>query len=168
MIITQPFSSNVTVLESKGGVFRGKDKIVNDDEYFFRKAYQANVAAEYPHIQVWNPSGSGKTVIVDNIMGSLNSSTDLTLCTYNTQLSTLDGTVTSFGHGSVSGSTQIRTESSSSTLGTEIYHMRTISAFREIEFPIGWGFQLAEDEGLLIRAEGAERQLTAEFWVREI
>lgn len=80
-------------------------------------------ASTYAHLQVWNPVGSGKTVVVQGVMHQFASGAPnyFHFRQYNTALTTLIGTFSNLRSGEPSSSAELRSQSPTSSLGTTIW-----------------------------------------------
>lgn len=87
----------VTVQIAGGGV--GSDRVIGEVSVidggmartkagvaFIASEYISTSAGNYGHVQLWNPAGSGKRLIVEAINASLGSASTIALCKHNARL----------------------------------------------------------------------------------
>tara|TARA_S200002703_G_scaffold160053_1_gene176358 strand:+ start:1783 stop:2289 length:507 start_codon:yes stop_codon:yes gene_type:complete len=168
MIIGAPGSSLVTVEESGNGVFRGRDKVVNDGEYFAGYVDGAGAAGEYGHAQLKNPTGSGVTVIIDGLMIKMDDAARVNFAFYDTDLTTLAGTWDVQHTTGGTGVAQLRSESNVSPLGGSFWSMETGSPGEGQNIVFPWGIQLAEGEGFLLRCQNVADDVEAYIYGRQV
>lgn len=75
------------------GVVDGGKVTSLESKAFYGAASQNPVAAEYSHIQLFNPSGSGINCVLSRLTATINTSSTLQLRSYNTQLTTDSGNI---------------------------------------------------------------------------
>lgn len=171
------FSGNVTVLDqlqSVSGSYRNQDADVPNNRAFFRGDLQLAVAAQYPHVQLFNPAASGKVVLVDQIDAWVSlPALSCRIGAFNTALATLIGTGFNLNQGAAAAVGVLRRESNVAQLGTlwgyfDIstgvtggYHMHKPG--RPLSRPI----LLDAGEGLVVVGDAVNMQLLAGFWWRE-
>ncbi len=160
-------SSSVDLKQTQDGVYRNRDRNTNNVLACIGGESVAPVAAQYAHVQLLNPVGSGVTLLVDRITVSSDADVDTSLGYYNTQLANLTGSwyakklVTAGQFG------QIRWESNAATLGTILFPYRSgFSQNRDIvlDDPL----LLAEGIGLIVRNEDVNQYLRVAFQGREL
>ena len=160
---TGPFAE----LQSSGGILRNRDSISGSDLIFAGRGVAPRVASQFGHVQLFNPVGSGVIVLIDNIM-VYNSTNNLTLFhSRGTELATDDGVWTSRSGIGAAGLAHIRTESNVVQLGTLLTAQRLGAGFDHL-FPIGYPFEIAAGESLLVVAGVVDIIYNATFWGREI
>lgn len=91
----------------------GLDALVDNGFCFCGNVERAAVAAEYPHLQLFNPAANTKTLYVDAIVASQGLAGVLALKTYDTALTTLvaASAVINAKMGSSAGTAELRTDS---------------------------------------------------------
>lgn len=114
---------------------------------------RAAVAAEYQHVQLHNPVGSGKVVYLTGLRLNM-AATRYSFRRYDTALGTLGTNAVNKTLGGAAPAAQIRTSSGGALLGTRIHELRPMDNetahfnWRSDPFVIGAG------EGVLIGPEG--------------
>lgn len=81
--------------------------------------------------QIFNPAGSGKNLVIEQILGSANAATNLSLNYHDTQLTTLTGNALSKKRGGAASVAQMREELPVAAVGTRIavFGVAATSAF---------------------------------------
>lgn len=75
-------------------------------------AYQANVAAQYTRLQLWNPAGSGKNIVLENVLGLATTTGAAVghIRLINSPLATLSSSGVSKMAGGAASAMQLRTD----------------------------------------------------------
>lgn len=76
------------------------------------------VAAQYAHMQLLNPSGSGKRVVITQYKGISNALCSFQLIRYDTALTTLNGNAPSKDIAAAASTAQLRSATNAAQLGT--------------------------------------------------
>jgi hypothetical protein len=83
-----------------------------------RGGFKAASVGNYSYHQIFNPSGSGKTVVVLEITVGLASGSECMLFQYNTELGTDTGTLYNVNSGGAASSAHLRNTHDGSSIGT--------------------------------------------------
>jgi len=75
------------------------------------------VAGQYSHVQLWNPVGSGKRIVVSSIVGHGNPANNMQVRTHSVALATLVGNPISKLAGGAGSVMEVRTENNAAALG---------------------------------------------------
>jgi hypothetical protein len=118
------------------------------------------------HVQLFNPVGSGKTVLVRRAFSSLVTSTDtINLNLYNTALATDVGAGLNLLSGAAAGQAHVRSGTNATQLGTNFAQLYTAIAQPQ-PFGPDWLCQLAAGQGVLVCGSAVNTWAVASFyWV---
>lgn len=105
--------------------------------------YQAPVAAQYSHVQLWNPSTSGMNVYVEKMLISLGVAGGIFVAKYNAALTALSSSLVSKNTTAAASASQLRTEANAGALYSGILCALTI--------PAGTPFMLEFTEPVLLK-----------------
>ncbi|MGZ3319657.1 MAG: hypothetical protein ACXU9C_01610 [Xanthobacteraceae bacterium] len=120
------------------------------NQAFEGSTYAPVVAGKYATVQLWNPAGSGKRLVLKRVTGSCNTSAPVGIKLTQTQMATLDGNTPSKLAGGAQSTAQLRYDSVAA-LPTEkafagIGVTAGVSVDRVYQEPIlilpGWGLML--------------------------
>lgn len=160
-------SADTNLLQSDAAQFRNEDFVVAQAGSFAGGVQQAAVAAEYPHVQIFNPAMSGVVVMIDAIVVSSDSALIAVPSLYDTELTTDDGAWSNLLSGSAAGAAHMRKESLGSLTGPSL-----VSAYMAANDPWTFHFkypiQLGSGKGLLVRGTVVNTNLAASFYGREV
>lgn len=132
---------------------------------FVRGGERSEVGGQFAHIQLINPAASGITVIVYSAISDLSAGDRTHLVTHNAQLTGLIGLGVNLLSGGNAGAGMVRSENNAVAQGTSIALRIATSSFPIEWFP-GWGFELGEGEGILLRAGLVNTRIGATFkWI---
>jgi len=160
-------SQDINLLLSDTAQFRNEDFVVNSGDSFMHGLGQGALAAEFGHIQLKNPTGSGVVAFVDQLIVSSPTTQDILILRHAADLT---GTVSlwrSTRLGGADGLSGIRRQTNASFLGTQIGLVRVTAGvtFRiEFLFPV----QLDANTGLVAAAGVVNTGLNAYFFGREV
>jgi len=160
-------SGNVNVLESDAGQYRGRDFVTANQNAYEMGSTQGAVAAEFPHIQLKNPVGSGRIVLVERIIIGGSNAGLAYLRRYDTDLATLLETWRCNDIGAADGVAEFRQESLAVPVGTFMSSMFSPADTpykNDTEFP----YLLREGIGLIVRLGTANTVLSVTFQGREV
>ncbi len=160
-------STDINLLQSDASQFRNQDYVVSQSGAFQGIFSVGALAANISHAQIYNPSGSGITVIVDGIVISSNAVGSLEIASYATELTTSAGAWANTLFGGAAGSGIIRTQQNGSALGT-IVGVNYMAALAPWEIWFRYPVQLQESNGLIVRQGGANAAVVGTIYGREI
>lgn len=152
---------------SDANEFRNEDYISDNDGGFIRGISQGGVAAEYGHVQVYNPNGSGVVVLVDRINVSLGAVGIIAFAMYDTELVVDVGAWVNVRNAGAAGTAHIRKTSNGSLLGVTMWTER-ILADTVIQISLKVPILLAESEGVLAQCIGVNIAINVAFFGREV
>lgn len=113
-------------------------------------AYQANVAAQYTRVQLWNPAGSAKRIVLENLIGLATTTGAAVghIRLINTALGTLSGTGNSKLAGGAASVMELRTDTTATvspnsaalaSLSIPVSQMQPYKPVEPLIVPPGWG-----------------------------
>lgn len=119
----------VDIIQSESGIYHNEDASTADGKAFFGGARLSPGGANYIHIQLLNPSGSGVVVLVDLITITPASTMTVQIGRYDTALTTLVKQWPNKLLDGPAGAAAIRSQGPASLLGvTDIARYRVASA----------------------------------------
>ena len=121
----------------------------------------------YSHLQLFNPVGSGITIIVYAIFVSTLSAGRVHKRTHNTALSSLSQTGTNLLAGQSAAIGEIRSESPAALQGTRVMDFSTLAQTLQ-EITRGWTFELGAGEGVLVVPNAVNVQIEANYYWIEL
>lgn len=136
--------------------------LVRQGKGFHGGAQQAAVAAEYGHVQLINPAGSSKRVVVVGALWSVAGNGVLRFREYDTALTTDTGQARNLLRGGGAATAQVRTASNAAELGTLAWAIRTTTGAIGIT-PSGWYLELGAGQGVLFNHDTVNIALQAMF-----
>ena len=132
---------------------------------FARSVALAASVGDFGHIQLFNPGGSGITIIVHKIYPATNNQQEFVIQTHNTALTTLVGTGINLLSGGAAGIGELRTENILSITGTQLYRGRILGSTL-IALPLEWFMELGAGEGVLFTTTGSNEAHVDTFeWI---
>ena len=160
-------SQDINTLQSDAAQFRNEDFVVDKAAAFMETAGQAAVAAEYSHVQLWNPVGSAIVSLVDGIIFKSNTTQDIYLRDTSTIFGALDSNWSNMKLGAADGITDIRTGTNAAIQGDALMIL-AILADTVIYVPLTYAFNMAAGEGLLVVAGTVNTKIAATYIGREV
>lgn len=160
-------SPNVNLLFSDTAQFRNADFVVNSNGAFWLYSNITGAAGEKAHIQIFNPAGSGVTVLVDGILASSNADNFLNVAYHDTELTTDVGAWVSKLRGGAAGAAHIRQVSNNGNLGT-IITGQYVLASSPLNQILDASIELLSGEGCHAIANVNGTALACLFWGREV
>lgn len=124
-------------------------------------------AAAFAEIQLFNPAGSGVTVLVYRLLAGAGANDATQIRTFNTALTTLVGTGINLLAGGAAAVAEIRTNNPAALDGTQVsqtYAPANVT-FERVDV---WSWELGAAEGIIIAAGAVNISLAAEFYWNEI
>lgn len=126
---------------------------------------QANIAAEFSHVQLFNPVASGVTALVRAIVGSTNTSDRMEVAFFNTALATLGADGRNLLSGGAAPVAQVRAGTNAAQQGDR-FAAQQILANTPIALTEEWVCELGPAEGVIIRLSTVNISLVGSFsWV---
>jgi hypothetical protein len=160
-------SENVNIQQSDDVTRRNLDSVAADNQAFWGGAQLSGASAKYPHVQIYNPSGSGVILLLDSILISPVTESTYGWGLYNTECTTDVGAVQSKLVGGAAGNAHVRTENNSSVLVTgfgPIY----VGSGRCYELMAGPPFIIGAAEGIAVYGVVANTAVGVAFNIREL
>lgn len=162
-----PGISLVTVKPSGGGIFRGNDKLAEDDKALFHGLYVNGIASQYSHVGLFNPAGSGITVLIDEIWAHATGDTSIYLRTITALLGNDNGVWTARNISGANGLAHITSENNVAFQGVSKVKLEVLQSQLNV-FPFKIPWKLAEGRGLLVASYTVARALDVWFHGREV
>lgn len=141
-----------TVLGTVSVVDGGKARTLAGVTFSGYATCSQGAAGTYPQVQIWNPAGSGKRAIIEQIMAASSiGGTFSTIVSTQTALTTLVGVAASKNVGNAGSTTQIRTLASATpdggaaqfaTMGGAQYQSAPYKLAEPIVLHPGWGLNV--------------------------
>lgn len=130
----------------------------------------APVAANFPHVQLFNPAASGIILIVKRIIASHTvTATIINLLFYNTPFAAVSGTVRNKLSGGVAPTAEMRTENLAARVGSMTWQVRLpIETFTEILLPSEPPIVLNAGEGIHVYPDAVNLDLNVSYSWKEI
>ncbi|MFQ6006122.1 MAG: hypothetical protein ACE5OQ_11525 [Woeseia sp.] len=159
--------SSVNILESEAGAFRGRDFAVSQNRCFVGRVVQTAVAGQFSRCQIFNPAGSGITLILDRIVVSYSSQVNFSIEHYDTELTTDVGAWLSKALGGAAGACHLRRDTGTANQGTMLeFYYRSANNPEQIEYK--YPYMLDAGEGLHVERAVANTELDVNFYGREV
>lgn len=132
---------------------------------FSQNASQNAVAAQFSHIQLFNPAASGKTVLLRAVLASTGAAAAVGFSMDNVQRTTDAGAGVNLLDGAAASVAHLRQETNAALQGTQFGSVLTAAGVPLI-IPIEWFAQLAPGQGLSTFATVVNVQLVTWFmWI---
>jgi hypothetical protein len=119
---------------------------------FVMGGVQAAVAAQQSHVQLLNPAGSARTLIVRGIVASSGGADVLRIARHDAALATLLGAGVNLLRGGTAGLGEVRTAANAGLLGTTEFRVNILAGTPFIPVP-EWYCELDPGEGMLVGLE---------------
>lgn len=131
---------------------------------FMGGAAQAAVAAQYSHVQIWNPAANTKNLIVNEVLVAADSPGVIALRGSAVALTTLDGNPSSKKIGAAASTSEIRRQTNAAILGTgQGFSQTPVLVNTAFRIPLVEPFIVAPGFGLLAYHETVNSTLRASF-----
>lgn len=145
----------------------GIDALVTNGVCFAGNVARAAVAAEYPHVQLFNPAASGKTLYIDGLVMSKGTSGAIYVGRYDTALITLSGNGVNQEFGGAASVAELRSASLAAiTIGDQIQSLYC-GASVPYELVVIAPFIVPPGFGMLLTVSVVNQDLYASFRWRE-
>ena len=167
MRISSGGSEFVNILQTDTVTMRGADKQTNDGIVFSGLAYQGAASSNYSQCQLYNPDGSGKTILVDAIDISSSAAMICGILHNDTALTTDVGDGVNYQLGSAAASAQLRAQNSASVAGTDMGYFYSGENFR-IRLDFSYPIEIAEEKGLVAWIGQVNVLNRTTFYFREV
>lgn len=142
-------SANLNLLLSDAAQFRNEDFVVDNNGAFWGYTSSTGAVGEYMHVQLFNPAGSGITVLVDRCQVVSDVDGGLRFGFYDTELTSDIGAGASKKNGGAAAKAHIRRQSIAAITGTILINMLSLADVgRVYDFP--YPLELAEGEGAIV------------------
>lgn len=116
------------------------------------------VVGEFSHIQLFNPAGSGRILLVHRFVVTALNVIAISMFTHNTELTTDNGAGANLLAGSTAGQGHVRQQTNVSVLGTEVRGW-IIVANNPLDFVKEWDFELGEGEGIHVACTSTNQRI---------
>ena len=160
-------SENINILQSDDITLRNLDAVTEDNQAFWGGAQLAAAGGKYPHVQIYNPSGSGVILLLDSILISPVTESTYGWGLYTTECTTDVGAVQSKLVGGAAGNAHVRTENASSVLVTGFGPVYVASA-RCYELIAGPPFIIGAAKGIAVYGVVVNTSVGVAFSIREL
>jgi len=151
--------ANVNASSMSVSVVDGGKARTDAGKAFMAYGYQAPVAAQYSHVQLWNPAASGVNVYVEKSLISLGVTGGVFIARYNTALTTLSGSLVAKKSSASASASQIRNEANAGALYSGILAALTIPAGTPFMLEFTEPVLLPPGYGLIFLNQTANRDL---------
>lgn len=152
----QRISGTVDVIDG------GKARTLGN-QAFMGTSYQGAVAAQYPHVQLWNPAGSAKRIIVEAFAAASATVGGWQLRSAVAALTTLGAAPASKNIGGAAGVGQVRTAANVAAQGVDIMMQGYLQASTLYEKKLNEPIVLAPGTGINVMANALNVDMTANF-----
>lgn len=151
-------------------VINGELMRVSSGVCFMAQGYQGGVAAEYQHVQLFNPAGSGRNVVVSKlIVISSVAAQAFRISVGSVAAAVLASAGVSKKVGGAASVAQIRTHSSAAPFGSLSMVAGVSAAYDSREVPFSEPILLPEGTGLIVGSNAVNVSLWGSFqWLEEI
>lgn len=151
-------------------VINGELARVLANRCFAGQAIQAAVAGQYSHVQLWNPAGSGKRVLVSRLWVSNGTGAPLSFAArlHNAALTTLLNTVPSKLAGGADSTAELRAQAAPAVIPTsKVYASLIANAGDSPAFFLSEPIVLVPGYGLVLYAGAVNQTMPASFQLTE-
>lgn len=160
-------STDINQLQSDAAQFRNRDFVVDNGQAFFGGTNLSGVAAEFSHIQIYNPAGSGVELLIDGAFTSINVTSTVYLRYFDTELTTVSGFWFNQKRDGSFGVAVLRRQTDAAILGSRIFQWRSLANTPyTLVFPSP--VLLPAATGLIFATGGVNVTLDGDFYGREI
>jgi len=160
-------AQGVTVLQSDKGQFRNIDFVVDQEKAYLTSTQQTAAGGQLPHLQLFNPAGSGIKVLVDKIYIYCDAAALVEIGVYNTELTTDGGAWGPMKLGGAAGLAHYRKQDNAVDLvsGWDKQYVNAGES-RLLVYSTPW--ELDEGIGLTLSATAAASTLRFTIFGREV
>lgn len=167
MRINSAGSTNINLLQSDQFTFRNQDFVVSQQGAFFRGISLPATANEYSKGQLYNPSGSGITIILDRVVISTDQNGTISVSQSGNSLAgTSVNGVNQLMNGA-GGSGDLESLSSAAAFLSGAMQI-PIMANEPLQLPFQYPIIIEEEDGFFFRPSAQNRELTAALFWREV
>lgn len=167
MRINSAGSTNINLLQSDAFTFRNQDYVVSQQGAFFRGIDLPATSAQYCKAQLFNPSGSGITVILDRVIVSATAAGTLSISNTSTQLSGGSSAGANNLLGGAGSQATRKYEISAGSVSTAALVL-PVAANSPLELPFPFPILIEENDSLFIRPAATNRGMNVSFFWREV
>ncbi len=132
-----------------------------------RGGTQAAAVGFFAHVQLLNPVGSGKQMLVRQAQVGPGSNFTMSLNRYDTALATLVGAGVNLLVGGAAGQGQVRTENNAAQLGTNIGAYNAGGNANVYPAP-DWYYELSPGQGMLFVMDLVNARMTVTYYWLEL
>lgn len=161
-------SQDVNLLQSDSAQYRNQDLVTSQGLAFAGSTVQVAVAAEYAHVQLYNPAESGVVIIVDRVFVSFSAAMRANVARYETALTTLNVNWRNKLAGSADGAGEVRRQSDGSQLFDAGWYTQELAAGAIWTVPLDHPIILPEGQGIVVFGNTVNIGVTASFAGREV
>lgn len=149
-------------------VINGEVANVKAGRCFVKSSGVGAVAGQYPHVQIYNPAGSGKNVILSKVTVFSAASIRFSLMRYNTPLATLSGAGYAKKASMPDAAAVVRMENNVARLGVPVANFAIGAPETAVEVPFAEPFIIEQGGGLVISDWAVNHEIYATFqWSEE-
>ena len=167
MRINSGGSTDINLLQSDAAQFRNRDFVVNNLGAFAGWHQIGATAAEYQHVGLYNPVGSGITIFVDQLsaFGSVDSQIFIRFSA--TELTSFSATWRNKRANQAAGAGRLSNQSNAIQLGTTWIEFAVLAS-QSYTVSFASPFQLDAGQGIILQHDTVNRFLSAAFYGREV
>ena len=140
---------------------------IRNDRAFHRGGALAASAGNFNEIQLFNPAGSGITVVIKRILASVAAASGVMVRRHDPALATLDGTGFNLRAGGAAAQAVIRTTQIAALDGTRISE-QLLGASVITPIAEDWNKELPANTGLLVTGRGVNIELMVYYEWNEV
>jgi len=138
---------------------------INNARAFARVVDQAAVSAELSHCQLFNPAGSGITIVIRRVSLRLLTAGEFSLTSHNIELTTDHNPGFNLDSGATDGSGRVRRQTNTMVLGTNLENYNAADTGTVV--PVDdWWMRLGAGEGFNVVSNVANIRMVVNFrWI---
>lgn len=159
-------SEDVNLLQSDNVTLRNLDAVTSNGFAFIFGGWLDSTAGEYSHVQVMNPTGSGKVVFIDQYSIASAANSQVRTGFFDTELTTDLGAFVNKLAGGSAASAHLRIQRDSSALGTS-YQTVWLLQYSTFPFMLTPPVELAAGKGFILELTTANTAGICSFQIRE-
>ena len=159
-------SEDVNLLQSDNVTLRNLDAVTSNSFAYIFGGALSQTSGEYSHIQVLNPTGSGKVVFVDRCDIETQGDSVVRMAFHDTALTTDLGAFLNKLRGGSAATAHLRIQRNASALGTSF---QAFALLAQTTYPLVLSppIELAAGEGFIMQLTAANTAGFATFQIRE-
>lgn len=149
-------------------VVDGSLSLTQANRAFWGGTYIGASPANYPHVQCWNPAGSGRTYAVRSVVVTAQSNTPIGLRLHTAALSTSSGALASKLGGGASAAAETRWQQNPTLIGAVGLSVLYVGANAPLSFDLQEPIIMPPGYGVIAMAESVNVALSASFQIIEV